>query len=379
MKLMVGGARPRGAGYPNGSGTLRILVDQLGVELIECGSWLPDSLHLWKLARGTALAAVARLIRLSLLNFSSVARVLNAQRRERLPVYVPYPSLPFLWFLSFVPRRYRPVCIVDAYISVWDSMYQDRGDGRRAGVLSRSLKRAEARALNIATIVLVDTVANKEYMATEFGLRPDRVRAFPLAIAGAPLIVARQRKPNVDRVVVLFVGTMIPLHGINRLLEGIEPLVGDDRFLFRFVGDGQCADLLQSFLSLHPRSNIEWVREWQDTGAIAEQILQADICLGVFAGTAKASRVLPLKLYMYLAAGKAVISQYDLSWPDGAPSPPIHRVDSNNAPLADAIRLLESQPQLRDEMGKRAAAYYDEWLASCRIAERWKLLLAELG
>ena len=258
-------------------------------------------------------------------------------------------------------------------------MYQDRGEGRSGGLFSRVLKRAEARALNTASIVLVDTIANKEYMATEFGLPPARLRAFPLAIAEGPLIAARQREANFDRVVVLFVGTMIPLHGIDQLLEGIEQLMDDDRFVFRFIGDGQCADLLQSFLIRHPGANIEWIREWQDTDAVAEQIRRADICLGVFGGNGKASRVLPFKLYMYLAAGRAVVSQHDLSLPDGALPPPILRVDGAEAPFADAIRQLGSQPQLRREMERQAALYYDEWLASGRIAELWKLLLVELS
>lgn len=380
MKLMIGGARPGGAGYPNADNTIRIL-EHAGVEIIERGQWLPESLHLWKLAKAPPWRAVTGLLRLAALNLISLAKVLHAQRNQRMPVYVPYPTLFFLWFASWLPAQLRPVCIADAYISIWDSMFQDRSSAKKAGILSNWIKAAEARSLRAAAMVLVDTVANKSYMAEQFGIPPSRLRAFPLAIAEAPFVAARRRnRSSTSPLVILFIGTMIPLHGVDVLLAGIEPLLANDRYLFRLVGDGQSAHFIEAFLADHAEANIEWIRPWQSLEQVAAHIQQADVCLGVFGGNGKATRVLPFKAYMYLAAGRVLVSQSGLSLPDGAPLPPMATIGySNSEELTELLVDLAEDGERRAKYETAAARYYDEWLGSSTLAKKWIQLLGTLG
>ena len=89
--------------------------------------------------------------------------------------------------------------------------------------------------------------------------------------------------------------------------------------------------------------------------------------------------MLPFKLYMYLARGRAIVSQSLLSTPQDVPFPPIEAISEPlAAELADAIRRLATDPERRERMGREAAAYYRHWLANSRVADDWREMLARL-
>lgn len=378
MRLFVGGLHLGGSAYPNAEQTLKLLHSRLNVEIVECGAWLPESMHLWRLAKQGGFKLLMGLARLAFGNLTSLLRVMWRAGRSRTPVYVPYPAIFFLWWASWVPLRWRPWCIADAYISVWDSFARDRAQGGRNGTLSRILKSFERRALRAAWLVLVDTEANRQMFVEEFGLHPERVRSLPLAIDEERFLNARRtsQKTTNDQVTVLFVGTMIPLHGIDVILEAIRQLLPDPKLCFRLIGDGQLSDKIANFIATAGSDRVKWLRGWQSIERIAQEIADADICLGVFGGDGKAARVLPFKLYMYFASGKAVISQGHFSLPNSVLLPPMLIVPKGNAfVLTQAICLLGEDTKQRSALGIAAADYFRENLGSDCIVKHWLALL----
>lgn len=373
MRILVAGVALRGSGYPNAWQTIRVLREKLELEIVECGQWLPEDFHLWKLTQGSRIRAMWSLSGFLLGNLFSMIKVLMRHRNGDV-VYVPYPGMFLLWMASFVPSRFRPRCLVDAYISVWDTLYRDRSMGKGAGLVARLLAWVEGRALRAAWRVIVDTQANREYMVCLFGLQPHRVLAIPLAIDEALFRSDFQRSNDDKTVNVLFVGTFVPLHGIDTLLKGIQPLFDDGRFRFTLLGDGQSASILANALQLNKVARIEWIRDWQPLERIAERIGKADICLGVFGGQGKASRVLPFKLYMYMAMGKPVINQAWLSWPDGAPRPPVVGTE-NASDIHSALLMLADDAIERRTLSQKSHDYYFKWLSNERVAEAWRVLL----
>jgi glycosyltransferase involved in cell wall biosynthesis len=380
VKLYIGGMGLRGDGYPNAARTVALLRRQDDIEVIDCGRWLPEDLHLWKVFRMPRWRALRWLVSLTLGNLRSLLLVCARIRSAPGPVYVPYPGVFFLLLVSLLPRRWRPACIVDSYISIWDSMFRDRAAGKARSGASKILKRLESRALRAATVVLVDTEANRDVYIAEFCLDPANVRSIPLAI-DEERFLASSRSFTAERnsVRVLFVGTLIPLHGIQIVLDALAQLLDDTRFEFRLIGDGQQADRITDFIRTYPSARVTWIREWCTLDRITEEIADADICLGVFGGEGKAARVLPFKLYMYLAGGRAIISQPWLSTPQGAPFPPIETSNPDPAQLSTAIRRLADDPERRARIGRSAAEYYGYWLANSRVVEVWHQVLDGLN
>lgn len=373
-RLLVAGTGLRGSGYPNACNTLRMLQNTRQIEIIECGYWLPEGTHLWKIAKLPRYKALPFLIRLLSANAFSAIRLLLNHRSGDL-VYIPYPSLFLLWLLSWLPRRWRPRCICDAYITLWDSLYQDRNPDAAASGLSRLLLHIETRALHAAERILVDTVANAGHVHHLFGIPRGRIHALPLALDVSSLAVPHPDKEPRRRTRVLFIGTFVPLQGTTVIAQAIDALRGHDNLEFVLIGDGQQADEAAHWLQDNPA--VTWLRGWQPPQVLAEHLAQADICLGVFGGEGKAARVLPFKLYMALAAGKAIITQQDYSLPDNLPPLPAHCIPAEAQVVANAITTLAANPEQRTRLGKQAAAYYSEHLSMKMLHKHWKFLLAD--
>lgn len=379
--LIVGGLRASGSGYPNAEQTLRLLQAHEVVRIRDLGRVLPPQLHLWTLRHLSPPKKLRALVGLGAGNLLSLVRVLCAVRGRNIPVYVPYPSVFFMWLASWLPRRVRPYCIVDAYISIWDSMFRDRDRTGGGSAASLWIRRFEARALRAASMVLVDTEANRLAMIDDFALQPNQVRSLPLAIDEAPfLAVPSGVHERGEPLRVLFVGTLIPLHGVPTILAAIHRLLSDDRqscrFHFRFIGDGQLGPALNDFIAEHGSGRVSWVRQWQSLEAVATEVADADICLGIFGGDGKAARVLPFKLYMYFAAGRAVISQGKMSLPNGAPPPPLVAIDTaDGIELSRALTSLADDSRHRYSLAQQARAYFTEHLAAARVISAWRLIL----
>jgi len=374
-RLLLAGYALWGEGYPNARNTVRIIGEQLGVGVVDCGFRLPGDFHLWRLARSGKRATIVGLARLLAGNLASAMILLARARRDDI-AYVPHPSLFLLWLLSWIPTRWRPTCICDAYITLWDTLFEDRNlGGTSAGMLSRLLLAAESRALRAAARVVVDTAANAEHVAQRFGVPRPRLSAIPLATDASgmtpPDPPQSPRNDQEDGIInVLFVGTFVPLQGTTRIAAALERLRDDASLRFTLIGDGQAAGTVEQALQANPR--VRWLRRWTSPAEIECELRQADICLGVFGGEGKASRVLPFKLYAALAAGKPIITQQDYGLPEGTPPLPAVLVDPDPPALAEAIQRLARSTSQREALAARARLYFRDHLGAATIAAHWR-------
>lgn len=369
--IWVVGSALNGPGYPNARATINLLGSRADIRIKNIACWLPTEFHLWKLACGTTwqkFTGAARMIAGMLL---SISRLLPRYKRNHL-VYVPYPSAATLWLLSWLPHRWRPRCICDAYITIWDSLYQDRNLGTATSGFSRLLLRIESRALRAAEHVIADTQANASHIHQLFGVCHKRIHAFPLALDASTCPTPGTPRTANHKVRVVFIGTFVPLQGTTVIAQAIDKLRGHGALEFILIGDGQQAEEAARWLQGNPA--VTWLRGWQSPQVIAEHLAQADICLGVFGGGGKAARVLPFKLYMAMAAGKAIITQQDYSLPDGCPTIPVAACPPAPEALASAIAMLARDPARRATLACQSRDYFQHYLSPQALAMRWEQL-----
>ncbi|NLX18346.1 MAG: glycosyltransferase family 4 protein [Desulfobulbus sp.] len=214
----------------------------------------------------------------------------------------------------------------------------------------------------------------------EFGLKKESVIALPLAIDDDLFLGFNVDEPTKNAsLTIFFVGTLIPLHGITTVLKTARLLMPDPRFRFCLIGDGQEAQRIEHEAATFDQKRFSWIKGWVDLPQIAAKMNQADICLGIFGGEGKASRVLPFKIYMYLAGGKAVVSQDTFSLPESTPSPPILTANpANPQDIARSIIRLADDVRLRRQLEREARAYYKHYLGWQRIADIWRRLLNDI-
>ncbi|SED44244.1 glycosyltransferase [Pseudomonas anguilliseptica] len=288
-------------------------------------------------------------------------------------IYIPYPA-PLVTLLAYLlPHRPRRI-IVDGFISLYDTVVNDRKLWSPNALLPRLLYKLERHAFIKADIVLVDTSQNAQFYSRLFNLPPAHFFALPLATNEIDYIPTPY-SPSGERCRVLFIGTLVPLHGICTIIEAARRLASRQDVEFQIIGDGADAPLLQAAIA--DLVNVTWQRRWYSAEELASEIKASDICLGVFGDTDKTQRVCPYKIYSYSSIGRAIITG-NTDWLQSAAgsslTPPFLGVPVNNpSALADAIAFLADAPLERIRLAESARSFYATHLsnaASMQLLER---------
>lgn len=237
----------------------------------------------------------------------------------------------------------RAPVVWDAFLSLYDTVVQDRALLSPRNPLARLLFAWEWLACRAADRVLLDTRAHAAWFAETFRLAPDRVEAVPVGAEPEAFPFAGPLPAPGPRVRVLFYGQLIPLHGVDTILRAAR-LVRAEGFDWTLIGDGQEGETVRRMLDEEPLPRLEWVR-WVPYEELAERIRGADVCLGIFGASGKAARVIPNKVYQVLSVGRPLITR------DGPAvrellqeEPGLHLV-----PPADPEALAAALRRFRDE------------------------------
>jgi glycosyltransferase involved in cell wall biosynthesis len=222
-------------------------------------------------------------------------------------VYVPYPAVFVVFLLSWLPGKLRPKRIViDAFISIYDTIVNDRKLLKDESVLARILYHIEKKAYCFSTRIIVDTPQNLHFLSSTFSLDQSKLVPIPLSTDENHFLHAKYDvKPGICRV--LFVGTLVPLHGIQTVLDAAAILSYRRDIVFKVIGDGQEAGKIEHW-KLSNATTLQWERNWLSSASLAKEIEQADICLGIFGAGNKTQRVCPFKIYAYSCIGRPIIT-----------------------------------------------------------------------
>lgn len=366
-RLLVLGVHLKSEGYPN---TLYRLIDLEASELfhmveINVPMWHEDTQDrrgISRISRNLGRAIFAHI--------AVLCRYLATKCPDR--VYVPYPAVFVLLLLSWLPKKLRPGHVVaDVFISLYDTIVLDRQLLNPGGYPARILKWAESRAYAFADKLVVDTPQNVRFLCSQFTLPEAKVVAIPLSINESDFkYTVYDPCPRDCRV--LFVGTMVPLHGIGTILEAARLLSDRSDIRFKLIGDGEDAPLVEASMVEH-MAHLDWERKWQPSNKIAEEISQADICLGIFGAGDKPQRVCPFKLYAYASMGRAIITG-ETRWlkeSSLSASGVFAAVPVNDAvTLAERIVQLADDPALRSVLAVKSQKFYQAYLGNRRALEK---------
>jgi glycosyltransferase involved in cell wall biosynthesis len=260
--------------------------------------------------------------------------------------------------------RGRPV-IFNPLVSLYDTLVGDRGRFRAQSLPARLLTAIDRRALGAADVVVADTQANADFFA-ELADLPEK--QFAVCFVGAEERVFRPGWAPEEPATAVFVGKLIPLHGL-------ETILGAARFApelrFRVIGSGQLDSLLES----RP-PNVEWVR-WVEYDLLPGELRRAACALGIFGTSDKARRVIPNKAFQALACGVPLVTadtpaarelltdgESALLVPPGDPEA-----------LADALRRVMTDPALASRLADGGHTVYREQACVDVLGARWRSLI----
>jgi glycosyltransferase involved in cell wall biosynthesis len=310
-----------------------------------------------------------------------VRTVIAASRLGRPRIlYIPYPAVFILYLLSMLPLRWRPDKVyADVFISIYDTVVEDRRLISSQNLFARLLHAVEQRAYQGANVIFADTELNARYLASTFKIEAHKIVALPLSInedvyKANPYIVAG-RICNV-----LFVGTFVPLQGVEVIARAIALLRSHKYIRFHLIGNGQTAEEVAAILDSAGCTNVLWERNWQSAPALAKEIQRSDICLGIFGSGNKTQRVWPFKNYSYMAIGRAMITADTCAaramLENSSEKPFLTVQPGQPEELARAIVELADNPEQRSRYAKASRLYYEQYLANAVSLQKLLNVLA---
>jgi glycosyltransferase involved in cell wall biosynthesis len=205
---------------------------------------------------------------------------------------VPYPGHADMPLARRVADGLGVPLLFDPFLSLSDTVVGDRRLLAPEAPTARGIVALERHALRLADVVLADTPAMAAFYQEL--ARPRRLAVVPVGADEGLFVPAPE---PAGPLAVLFVGHMLPLHGVPTILEAARLLEGDARLGFHLIGPGEFAGP-----NLRHTPGLEFA-------ALPGAIANAHVCLGLFGGSAKAGRVVPHKVYQAAAVGRAVVTR----------------------------------------------------------------------
>jgi glycosyltransferase involved in cell wall biosynthesis len=262
--------------------------------------------------------------------------------------------------------RGRPV-IFNPLVSLADTFVSDRGRFRAGSVAARAIAAVDRHALRAADLVVADTQAGADHLAELARLPRERVE---VAYVGAEERVFGAGWSPADPFTVLFVGKLIPLHGVETVLGAAHAA---PELAFRLVGSGQ----LDSLLRDRP-ANVDWI-PWVDYEQLPEELHRAGCALGIFGTSEKAQRVIPNKAFQALACGTPLVTADTHGarelLTDGESALLVPPGDAEA--LADALQRIAADGELARRLSVGGRAVYEARASETVLGGRWRGLVEQ--
>jgi glycosyltransferase involved in cell wall biosynthesis len=287
-------------------------------------------------------------------------------RRQKFDfVIVAFPGHTVVWLAKLL---FNAPLVFDAFVSLYDSNVFDRL------VYSPRHPRAwidwmkDYISMHLSDAVLMDTNEHAAYCADTFRVR--REKFVRVMIGANDTIFSPREVPHPPVFTVHFHGTFIPLQGISYIVEAAKLLL-DKPIAFRIAGSGQEYARIETLVAEEKLSNVELLG-MVPLPEVPKHIAPAHICLGIFGNTPKTSRVIPNKVYEYMAMGKAIITADTPAVREleaFGPLPFVAVPSGDAQALADAILSLMQDDMWRERLEKESRTMYVEHLQAEKLVK----------
>lgn len=196
------------------------------------------------------------------------------------------------------------VIITDFFISVYDTLIFDRKKFNPSSFFAWLTKKIDGRTIEKSSYLVVDTLEHGKYFCSEWNkdqsdvfvlyLEADKKIYYPMTV----------KKPSElkDKFLVLYFGSILPVQGVEIVIEAIRLLENEDQIHFYIIGP------IKNKIDNIELKNVTYFN-WLPQNELAKAIGCADLCLaGHFSATVgKAKRTIPGKAYIYDSMDKPMI------------------------------------------------------------------------
>jgi glycosyltransferase involved in cell wall biosynthesis len=271
--------------------------------------------------------------------------------------------------------KYSVPLVFDPLISAYDKQVNERQLLNRESFRARRLLRHETALFQSADLLVADTRAHADYFHVDFAVPQSSLFVVPVGAEEGlfqTIPAATERNP----VEVLFYGTFIDLQGPQVIVEAAAACKAQN-VIWTMLGDGPLRKKCEALTLKYGLDNLRF-ENWVPYEKLPQRIGAADILLGIFGASGKASRVIPNKVYQSLACGRPVITRRSTAYPKGLcdlSSSGLIQIEPGSAvQLSDVVTHFALNPEMISTSSQQARQTYDSFFSS----EAIQLALQEL-
>ncbi len=264
--------------------------------------------------------------------------------------------------------------LFDPMISAWDKKVLEQRKWKADEPRARKLHDAETAMMNAPDFVTWDTSCHVDFCEREFHV--PRERMAPL-FTGTDEKVFRPQEgapaPNAE-FRVLYHGAYLPLHGMEYIVEAARMTEGRG-IHWDLLGWGAYKAPTEALAK--GISNITFLDKVPYVD-VPKVIYTADVVLGVFGTTEKASRVIGNKIFEAMGCARPVINEFCTGYPPEAKDCKAIKF----VPPGDAAAIVKAVEEYRADWANRESyneAAYDFFKRHLSMAEVKKQLVGILG
>ena len=274
-------------------------------------------------------------------------------------------------FLVIFMRLFTKKPIVfDFYLSIFDMMCNDRKVYTPESMLGKITYWIEKKSLEKADYVIVDTYKLIESLSNMYGISKEKFVRVPLTI-NEDNVMKKEVERYKEQFTVLYVGSYIPLHGTEVIMEAANILQekGEDIFIL-MIGQGpdhaKCQDLAEKY----HLNNIEF-KGFMTLEELNYYYNATDINLGLFSVGERANSVVLNKTNDSFRVGKPHLTLETDAMKEAFTDNEDIFYTKDNRPetLADRIIKIKNNPALVESVGKNASRSYVDKLSNARAIQ----------
>lgn len=303
----------------------------------------------------------------------------EARKLEVDTILVAYPGY-FDLMPALLARKITNARIVyDPFISISDTIIDDRKIVTAKSLTGRMLRYLDKLMFQRSDLVFADSEGHAKYYHDVFGDASDGLNVAVLNVGANEEVFKPIWNPPPDTVrhhVVYTHSTFIPLHGIPVIIEAAQ-ILKDRAIKFQIVGSGQQFKLVENLIAHHGLKNVDLTGKLPQ-GELPNLIASSSLCLGIFGTSAKAERVIPQKVFEFMASGAPILTRSSESYTkdfDGA----ILTCEPTPEALASAIESALSAPDHLRMLGGAGRSLFIQKYSFAPLSDRLFSLLQSEG
>jgi len=233
--------------------------------------------------------------------FIAHIKLIKKHRNQKYDILViPWKgiiTLPLAKLISRKPIVYFP------FVSIYQTLVEDRRLYRKKSLQSFIFRLVDKLGCKFSDLVILDANEDINYFCNEFKLdRTKFRRLFPSIDEDIykPFPIKKREK----NFIVSHIGTFVPLHGVEKIIESAKLLRSYNDIEFILSGNGQTKPKMKKLANDYKLNNLKF-EEIQETRKILEK---SDVGLGIFGTNKKARSVIPFKLSIVLSSRLPLIT-----------------------------------------------------------------------